>query len=112
MNCYKTFQLFYKSINVNYKINLNENTHIFQVLQKIPTVGDQKTEVRADAIIRAMSDGDTAYDRLEGLHPMFADWHLKRTFSEVSKNFMAVILLNKKQSLLLSNAKRQRIVSL
>ena len=43
---------------------------------------------------------------------MFADWHLKRTFSEVSKNFMAVILLNKKQSLLLSNAKRQRIVSL
>jgi len=30
-----------------------------------------------------MSDGDTKYDRLEGLHPMFADWHLKRTFSEV-----------------------------
>jgi len=31
-----------------------------------------------------MSDGTTAYERLEGLMPKFEDWHLKKTLYEVS----------------------------
>ncbi|XP_066910178.1 uncharacterized protein [Clytia hemisphaerica] len=57
-----------------------------EVLQQIHFGGDQKTEIRSGSLLRAMSDGDTAFERLDGLLPKFEDWHLKRTFSDVKES--------------------------
>jgi len=37
------------------------------------------TEERMHNIKKAFLSGDTSYDRLEGIDPAFADWHLVKT---------------------------------
>ena len=50
----------------------------------IPFHGNQLFEERARNVIGTFQDGDNEFDRLEGLHPEFADWHAKVNLYEVS----------------------------
>ncbi|KAJ7331112.1 Translation initiation factor [Desmophyllum pertusum] len=54
-----------------------------KVVTPIPFHGDQLFEERARNVIGTFQDGDNEIDRLEGLHPEFADWHAKVTLYEV-----------------------------
>lgn len=47
------------------------------VLKAVPFHGDQLFEERARNTQWVNQDGDTSYDRLEGLETEFADWHAK-----------------------------------
>lgn len=47
------------------------------VLENIPFHGDQLFEERARNTQYTYQDGDTPYDRLEGVETEFADWHAK-----------------------------------
>lgn len=47
------------------------------ILKSVPFHGDQLFEERARNTQWVYQDGDTAYDRLEGLETEFADWHAK-----------------------------------
>ena len=61
----------------------------------IPFHGDQLFEERARNVIGTFKDGDNEFDRLEGLHPEFADWRAKVNVYEVngSKVFMGAIAI-------------------
>lgn len=54
-----------------------------KVVTPIPFHGDQLFEERARNVIGTFQDGDNDFDRLEGLHPEFADWHAKVNLYEV-----------------------------
>ena len=47
------------------------------ILKSVPFHGDQLFEERARNTQWVYQDGDNAYDRLEGLETVFADWHAK-----------------------------------
>lgn len=55
----------------------------FQVIKQIDFVGDQLTEARAYNCQKGFLDGDTKNEKLGGLRPKIADWHLKRTLYQV-----------------------------
>ena len=44
-------------------------------------------------MIGTFQDGDNEFDRLEGLHPEFADWHAKVNLYEVRAAITYEILL-------------------
>ena len=46
--------------------------------------GDQMTAARARAGIDAKLNGDTKAQRLDGIIPVFEDWHSRTTFMDVS----------------------------
>ena len=54
-----------------------------ELITPIPFHGDQLFEERAQNVIGTFQDGDNEFDRLEGLHPEFADWHAKVNLYEV-----------------------------
>ena len=47
------------------------------VLAAVPLHGDQLLEERARNVQRTLRDGESQYDRLEGLTTERADWHAK-----------------------------------
>lgn len=53
------------------------------VLETIPLHGDQLFEERARNVIWTYQDGDSSYERLEGIDTEFADWHAKYTLYKV-----------------------------
>ena len=55
-----------------------------QVITPIPFHGDQLFEERARNVIGTFKDGDNEFDRLEGFHSEFADWHAKVNLYEVN----------------------------
>lgn len=59
----------------------NETT---QIVQTLYFGGDNLTEERARNLQGAMSDGETAYDRLKGIIPKNEDWHAIRYMYKVS----------------------------
>ena len=52
-------------------------------LTSIPFHGDQLFEERARNVIGTFQDEDNGFDRLDGIHPEFADWHAKLNLYEV-----------------------------
>ena len=66
-----------------------------QVITSISFHGDQLFEERARNVIGTFKDGDNEFDRLEGFHPEFADWHAKVNLYEVngSNVFMGAIAI-------------------
>ena len=54
-----------------------------EVLSNIPVQGDQLFEERARNVQCTFRDGESGYDRLEGLSTEHADWHAKVTLYEV-----------------------------
>jgi len=52
-------------------------------LFSLKVVGDMMTEERLHNIKKAFLGGDTSYNRLDGVQPAFADWHLVKTLYEV-----------------------------
>lgn len=54
-----------------------------EVLQKVIFDGDQLTDERARNCQWANTLARTQLERLEGITPAFADWHLKKMFLEV-----------------------------
>lgn len=40
-------------------------------------LGDQLTEERAVNVIKSLSEGDSNFERLNGLYPKFEDWHCR-----------------------------------
>ena len=57
-----------------------------KVLEKIIFDGDQLTEERARNASWANAIADSEIERLEGLGPSFADWHLKTNLYQVHAN--------------------------
>ena len=66
-----------------------------QVITSIPFHGDQLFEECARNVLGNFKHGDNEFDRLEGVHPEFADWHGKVNLYEVngSKLFMGAIAI-------------------
>ena len=64
-----------------------------KVVTPIPFHGDQLFEEPARNVIGTFQDGDNEFDRLEGLHPEFADWHAKVNLYEVRAAITYEILL-------------------
>ena len=58
----------------------NFNGGEIEVLQKVIFDGDQLTEERARNCQWANTLARTPTERLEGITPAFADWHLKKMF--------------------------------
>lgn len=54
-----------------------------EVVATVPVHGDQLFEERARNVGWAMRDGESNYDRLEGVPPEHADWHAKVTLYKV-----------------------------
>lgn len=54
-----------------------------EVLQKVIFDGDQLTDERARNCQWVNTLARTQLERLEGITPAFADWHLKKMFLEV-----------------------------
>ncbi|CAH3165645.1 unnamed protein product, partial [Porites lobata] len=54
-----------------------------EVLQKVFFGGDQLTEERARNARQGRADGDTEFERLEGLIPKVEDWHAGRVLYQV-----------------------------
>lgn len=54
-----------------------------EVLQKVFFGGDQLTEERARNAKQGRADGDTEFERLEGLIPKVEDWHAGRVLYQV-----------------------------
>jgi hypothetical protein len=57
-----------------------------KVLEKVIFDGDQLTEERARNASWANVLADNEIERLEGLEPSFADWHLKKNMYQVHKS--------------------------
>ena len=57
-----------------------------EVLQKVIFDGDQLTEEQARNCQWANTLARTQIERLEGVTPAFADWHLKKMFLGVCKH--------------------------
>jgi hypothetical protein len=53
-------------------------------MHRILVGGDQMTAARARSAIDAKSNGQTSAQRLEGIIPVFEDWHTKGNFMGVS----------------------------
>ena len=53
-------------------------------MHRILVGGDQMTAARARSAIDAKSNGQTSTQRLEGIIPVFEDWHAKGNFMGVS----------------------------
>jgi hypothetical protein len=53
------------------------------ILETVTLDGDQLTEERARNVQYTFHFGTTPAERLEGLDPTFADWHMKRYLYEV-----------------------------
>ena len=68
-----------------------EGVEYSEVLRAISFGGDQLTEDRAISAQKALSDGDTIFERLGGLQPKFEDWHLKAMLYEVI-SILAIII--------------------
>ena len=68
-----------------------------KVVTPIPFHGDRLFEERARNVIGTFQDGDNEFDRLEGLHPEFVDWHAKVNLYEVraAMTYEIVLLLLK-----------------
>ena len=48
------------------------------ILEQIPLLGDQLLEERSRNAKWNFQDGDTDWDKLDGIETEFADWHAKR----------------------------------
>ena len=70
-----------------------EETKSVKIVEKVPFGGDQLTEERARNARAGRSDGDSEYERLEGLIPKVEDWHAIRILYQV------VLILNSIQGL-------------
>ena len=57
-----------------------KETKSVKIVEKVLFGGDQLTEERAK---NGRSDGDSEYERLEGLIPKVEDWHTKRILYQV-----------------------------
>ena len=55
-----------------------------EIVATVPVHGDQLFEERARNVEWAMRDGQSNYDRLEGVPPEHADWHAKVTLYKVN----------------------------
>jgi len=53
------------------------------VIQPLLFGGDQLTEERAINAQRGFLDARNDYEMMQGLKPIYEDWHLKRTLYEV-----------------------------
>lgn len=69
---------YWKKSNPNVPAVTDFNGGETEVLQKVIFDGDQLTEERARNCQWANSLGRTQIERLEGVTPAFADWHLKK----------------------------------
>lgn len=56
-----------------------------KLVATIPLHGDQLFEERARNAIWTFQDGETSYERLEGIDTETADWHAKYTLYKVIK---------------------------
>jgi hypothetical protein len=65
--------------------------HQTEVLEKIIFDGDQLTKERARNASWANVIADSQIERLEGLEPSFADWHLKKNLYQVNINKARVL---------------------
>ena len=59
------------------------DTKSVKIVEKVLFGGDQLTEERARNATDGRSDGDSEYERLEGLIPKVEDWHAKRILYQV-----------------------------
>ena len=55
-----------------------------EITSPVPMHGDQLFEERARNVEWTYRVGDTAFQKLEGISPEFADWHAKVTLYKVS----------------------------
>lgn len=62
------------------------------ILENVTLDGDQLTEERARNVQCTFHFGNNPTERLEGLNPTFADWHMKRYLYEVIISLQANIL--------------------
>ena len=60
-----------------------KDTKSVKIVEKVLFGGDQLTEERARNATDGRSDGDSEYERLEGLIPKVEDWHAKRILYQV-----------------------------
>ena len=56
------------------------------ILEHVPLHGDQLLEERSRNAKWSLQDGDTGWDRLDGIETEFADWHAKLNFYMVIIN--------------------------
>ena len=56
------------------------------IIQPLLFGGDQLTEERIINAQKGFYDGRNDYEMLQGLKPIYEDWHLKRTLYEVSNS--------------------------
>ena len=79
-----------EALQSKYVPTVTSNGGESKILQKVIFDGDQLTEERARNCQQANTLGESpSADRLEGITPAFADWHLKKMFFGVcmySKN--------------------------
>lgn len=59
-----------------------------EVVATVPVHGDQLFEERARNVEWTFRDGQSSYDRLEGVPPEHADWHAKVTLYKVYNQFI------------------------
>ena len=62
------------------------------ILETIVFDGDALTEERARNVQWTFKDGDCPFDRLEGLDPSHADWHVKVKLYEVQHPLVLINL--------------------
>ena len=60
-----------------------KDTKSVKIVEKVLFGGDQLTEERARNATNGRSDGDSEYERVEGLIPKVEDWHAKRILYQV-----------------------------
>ena len=78
-----------EALQSNYVPTVTSNGGGSKILQKVIFDGDQLTEERARNWQWANTLAESPSERLEGITPAFADWHLKKMFLGVcmySKN--------------------------
>lgn len=75
-----------EDIQTKYVPTHNGNETDAKIIQRIFFDGDQLTEERARNCQWANTLAETAMDRLDGITPAFADWHLKKNLLGVGSN--------------------------
>lgn len=76
-----------QDIQSKYVPTVTSNGGETEVVQKVIFDGDQLTEERAWNCQWANTLARTQLERLEGITPAFADWHLKKMFLGYKNNY-------------------------